>query len=60
MKEILLAAIGPLILAAVPGAWAEDKADGEVRKSVQCHTRPSTVRIFVGIGTLTVYTQSRR
>ena len=35
MKETLLAAIGALMLAAVPGAWAEDKADSGVRKLVQ-------------------------
>ena len=35
MKKILLAAIGAWMLAAVPGAWAEDKADAEVGRSVQ-------------------------
>ncbi len=35
MKKILFAAMGAVILAAVSGAWAEDKAGAEARKSLQ-------------------------
>jgi len=35
MKRILFAAMGALMLVALSAAWAEDKADAEVRKSVQ-------------------------
>ena len=35
MKKILFAAMGAVMLAAVSGAWAEDKAGAEARKSLQ-------------------------
>jgi alpha-L-fucosidase len=35
MKKILFAAVGVVMLAAVSGAWAEDKAGTEARKSLQ-------------------------
>jgi hypothetical protein len=43
MKKIVFAAMGAVMLVAVSAAWAEDKADAEVRKSVQqLQTRASS------------------